>query len=1141
MTRSRAATALLLTLLFAAPVYAAEPAATFKDTCKAGYIYKISITAEKGLAVQENSDGDCKKTDASGNVVNASTPACIDKTADIEWSCTRSSSGTTVCQHKACKEGETIAQPDLEKLVHPVSPQLSGGVLSPTPSLPLPPSGQSIFAQVTGNGATPSAQNNTPSAFDQYLFSQGLISKEPALVPNTGATLNSNTLFDTGNLPSPEAPASSFTRTMETPQDAVTQASTFAPTDGTVPAPQPRTWSSWASQTWSDLLSGKLFSGEANAAEPQPSAQPTVTVLNVTPNSGSVPAQTLSPTPESQQGGPLAPAVQGGGAAAEPQPARSFTPSAPQPQSAFSTGDTGNAATQPPQTSVSSAPFADLDTKTPEQLKQIEAQLSAQRSADAALNNPPPKQPSLAQGLLNWYVTGNNTQAKNAWDAMLRSAPVQPVQTADLPPLAGTEPTQPVLASPSPEQATPATPETPAPAEPPSQPIEPVTPAPEGQPSNAPTGDELQKVGDVFQERLAAAKQDLETAQQAALVAKDLLGERSSGLVQDTAVAAAQQRLDGIQAKYSEYATYMNEGGTAPSWLQAAVSTARAGQGTASSELGDFVNSSQEAAGYAGKDFGKAFQSGSALDMLTSGGRWLGWSSASVLAGSVQTGGEMFGVTGFNPNETSAYEQAIDPTGKATGAAFDFAMTGGPLLRVTGKVGGFAISQEMSGTTNFVRDFEAVWTPEAQATQPLAAPAESMMGDLGAAPATSLRLPPVANIESSDIVVSEPLAPTAQTAISPANIVSEAGSALPKNAVADGTSLQGWAGGAAVTGGILGFAFAPMDTQVIPQAEEPVFVELAPVPQTLQEQGAEVPAAPSPVPAPTEVAQSEPAPAAAPAPQQSAPQQEVPAAPPARQAEPAVLPQEAAPTPVLASPSPSPDAAPSEAAPAQTSQQQAAYEEAARVQAQIEARRQADAQAQADVQAAEEQKTADLYKQAQEMAARNQAVIDAQNQPLPQPVIAPPSDNPSEQGSAASADDIAKGLAGTGAGTGNAGNRVSIPIQFVNDSALPTLQGNATISNLGEAASREAFKGYTFVIEGYTDPRTPSAQWNYDNVQLSQARAEAVRQTIATMYDIPLQDITAVGRGAANPILTPTGAIDYAASRRVVVTAIPPR
>ena len=84
-------------------------------------------------------------------------------------------------------------------------------------------------------------------------------------------------------------------------------------------------------------------------------------------------------------------------------------------------------------------------------------------------------------------------------------------------------------------------------------------------------------------------------------------------------------------------------------------------------------------------------------------------------------------------------------------------------------------------------------------------------------------------------------------------------------------------------------------------------------------------------------------------------------------------------------------------------------------------------------------------------------------------------------------------------------------------------------------------KGYTFNIQGNTDPNTPSARWQNDNTVLGLARAETLRQTISSMYGIPLQNITVTSAGSQNLIYDSSGKVDYAASRRVVVTAIPPR
>ncbi len=219
--------------------------------------------------------------------------------------------------------------------------------------------------------------------------------------------------------------------------------------------------------------------------------------------------------------------------------------------------------------------------------------------------------------------------------------------------------------------------------------VAPVTPAPAGQASNAPTGEELRKIGTVFDQTIADAKSTLATAQAAALVTKDILGDGAAAdFVKDVGVKSAQSRLDEVQARYEEYVKYMNEGGKAPAWMQNAVEVARLGESPLSRELGDFKNGTHEAADEASKDFKKELKpDGSAWNMLTSGARWLGWTTVSTLTGGVQVGGEMLGVRGFNPDEERAYKQAIDPTGQAVGATFDVAVTtlpfASPVSRLT--------------------------------------------------------------------------------------------------------------------------------------------------------------------------------------------------------------------------------------------------------------------------------------------------------------------------------------------------------------------------------------------------------------------------------------------------------------------------
>jgi outer membrane protein OmpA-like peptidoglycan-associated protein len=74
-------------------------------------------------------------------------------------------------------------------------------------------------------------------------------------------------------------------------------------------------------------------------------------------------------------------------------------------------------------------------------------------------------------------------------------------------------------------------------------------------------------------------------------------------------------------------------------------------------------------------------------------------------------------------------------------------------------------------------------------------------------------------------------------------------------------------------------------------------------------------------------------------------------------------------------------------------------------------------------------------------------------------------------------------------------------------------------------------KHYIIQVEGYTDSTGP-ADYNY---QLSQRRADAVIQYLASKYDVPAHKIFLIGLGKDNPVAQNTSAKGRAQNRRVDV------
>ena len=126
-----------------------------------------------------------------------------------------------------------------------------------------------------------------------------------------------------------------------------------------------------------------------------------------------------------------------------------------------------------------------------------------------------------------------------------------------------------------------------------------------------------------------------------------------------------------------------------------------------------------------------------------------------------------------------------------------------------------------------------------------------------------------------------------------------------------------------------------------------------------------------------------------------------------------------------------------------------------------------------------------------------------------------------------------------GGGSGEKGQPVSLGIQFRVDSAA--LTNRADVEPLGKSMKELYDKGYTFNIQGNTDPNTPSSRWSYNNDVLGLERARTIQQTLATFYGIPLGSITISTMGARNLIYDNAGKVNFEASRRVIVTATPPK
>jgi OOP family OmpA-OmpF porin len=102
-------------------------------------------------------------------------------------------------------------------------------------------------------------------------------------------------------------------------------------------------------------------------------------------------------------------------------------------------------------------------------------------------------------------------------------------------------------------------------------------------------------------------------------------------------------------------------------------------------------------------------------------------------------------------------------------------------------------------------------------------------------------------------------------------------------------------------------------------------------------------------------------------------------------------------------------------------------------------------------------------------------------------------------------------------------------VLFGFDKAELTRKDKQTLDDF--AAQLQNQRHYIIQVEGYTDSTGP-ADYNY---QLSQRRADAVIQYLATKYNVPAHKIFLIGLGKDNPVAQNTTAHGRAQNRRVDV------
>ncbi len=118
-------------------------------------------------------------------------------------------------------------------------------------------------------------------------------------------------------------------------------------------------------------------------------------------------------------------------------------------------------------------------------------------------------------------------------------------------------------------------------------------------------------------------------------------------------------------------------------------------------------------------------------------------------------------------------------------------------------------------------------------------------------------------------------------------------------------------------------------------------------------------------------------------------------------------------------------------------------------------------------------------------------------------------------------------LAGTVENLDNYKQVSDATVLFGFDQALLTKKDKADLDQFAQQI--QSAKHYIIQVEGYTDS-TGAADYNY---QLSQRRADAVIQYLASKYSVPAHKIFLIGLGKDNPVAQNTSAKGRAQNRRV--------
>lgn len=108
-------------------------------------------------------------------------------------------------------------------------------------------------------------------------------------------------------------------------------------------------------------------------------------------------------------------------------------------------------------------------------------------------------------------------------------------------------------------------------------------------------------------------------------------------------------------------------------------------------------------------------------------------------------------------------------------------------------------------------------------------------------------------------------------------------------------------------------------------------------------------------------------------------------------------------------------------------------------------------------------------------------------------------------------------IGGPASGTGAVAEKPrskDVLITFETNSAELSEEGKASLDIVARAFNNEKLAALTFAIEGHADPRgTPD-----ENLRLSQARAESVRNYLVAMKGVSADRLRAIGKGDREPL-----------------------